>query len=115
MQDAVAALNGEFHRDFNRAACSGLKLPLQESFHGQFVQVLEASALDNFNFVHQAALRVDGQAETASAFRAVGHECNRILGLDFFYQAGRRSVVTIGSVPWRWAAPRTSLLPTRTN
>src|SRR5207248_11571444 len=37
VQNAVAALDREFHRHFNRAACSGLELPLQQSFDGKFV------------------------------------------------------------------------------
>ena len=37
VQEATAAVNVEFHRDFDRSASSGLKLPLQESFGGQFV------------------------------------------------------------------------------
>ena len=37
MQDAISALDSEFHRHFNRAGSSRLKLPLQESFDGQFI------------------------------------------------------------------------------
>ena len=37
VQDVTAAVNVEFHRDFDRSASSGLKPPLQESFGGQFV------------------------------------------------------------------------------
>ena len=84
MQDAIAAANVEFHRHFNQASSAGFKLPLQKSFHGQFVQVWVASALDDFDFVHQAALRVYCQAKTTSAFRAVRDKSDRIFGFDLF-------------------------------
>ena len=55
VQDATAAVNVEFHRHFDRARASGLKLPLQKSFRGQFVQVRVAGAFHNFDFIHVAA------------------------------------------------------------
>ena len=84
VQDAIAALNVEFHRHLNRAGSAGFKLPLQKSFDGQFVQFSVASALEDFDFVHQAAPGIYGQAINASAFGAVDYESNRILGFDLF-------------------------------
>ena len=90
VQYAIAALNFELHWHFNRARSSGSELPLQESFDGQFVQVLKTSALQNFDLVHLPIL-IQLQAKTTSSLRAVDYESNRIFRLDFFYQAGRRS------------------------
>lgn len=90
MQYAIAALDFEFHRHFNRTGGSRLELPLQESFDGQFVQVLVTSALQDLDLVHLAAL-VQLQAKLTSSLRAVDYESNRIFWFDLFDQAGRRS------------------------
>jgi hypothetical protein len=84
VQDAITALDVEFHRHFDRAGGSGLKPPLQESLRGQFVQVSVPRAFNDFEFVHQATLGIYGQAINASAFRAVDYESNRIRGLNLF-------------------------------
>src|ERR1700747_2779074 len=51
VQDPITTLDIEFHRPFYRAVGPGLKLPLQERFRRQFVQVLVTSAFYNFKFV----------------------------------------------------------------
>ena len=84
VQEAIAALNVEFHRHFNRAGSAGFKLPLQKSFDGQFVEFSVASALYDFDFVYQAAFRVNCKPITTSAFHAVDNESNGILGFDLF-------------------------------
>ena len=90
MEDAIAALDFELHRHFDRTGSSGPELPLQESFYGQFVQILVAGALDDFDLVH-LAIFVQLQAKATSSLRAVDYESHRIFRLNFLDQAGRRS------------------------
>jgi hypothetical protein len=63
VQDAIAALNGKLHQHFNWAGCAGFKLPLQESFDGQFAQFSVGGALEDFDFVHQAVLGINRLAK----------------------------------------------------
>ena len=84
VQDTIAAVNVEFHRHFDGPASSGLKPPLQKSFRGQLVQLFVTTALDDFDFIHFAALRVYGKPKTTFTLGPVQHESNRILGIHLF-------------------------------
>ena len=84
VQDAIAAVNVEFHRHFDRSASSGLKPPLQESFGGQFVQSFVTTAFYDFDFIHFAAPGVDCKPKKTFAPGHVQHDAGRILGFDLF-------------------------------
>ena len=84
VQGAIAAVNVEFHRHFDRSASSGLKPPLQESFGGQFVQGFVTTAFYDFDFIHFTALGVYGKPKNTSTLGHVQHDAGRILGFDLF-------------------------------
>src|SRR5205085_6798941 len=96
VQDATAAVNVELHRHFDRAGSSRFKPPLQKSFGGQFVQFFVAGAVQDFDFINLAALRIYGEPKTTFALRAVRLESNWILGFDFFDSSGRRFGCYVG-------------------
>ena len=82
VQNAIAAVNVEVHRHFDRSASSGLKPPLQESFGSQFVQVFVATAFYDFDFIHFAALWIYCKPKTTFALGHVQDEAGRIFGFD---------------------------------